>query len=94
MSSRGGRSEGGMTEGQLFDFIAESYVMMLRGELSPDRITALNNTSTTWAQHGEKELEITEKLKGEIANTPSTVRSEVILFWLKGRTPDCEYPKS
>eukprot|EP00561_Arcocellulus_cornucervis_P013448 CAMPEP_0185804910 /NCGR_PEP_ID=MMETSP1322-20130828/3536_1 /TAXON_ID=265543 /ORGANISM="Minutocellus polymorphus, Strain RCC2270" /LENGTH=565 /DNA_ID=CAMNT_0028500907 /DNA_START=52 /DNA_END=1749 /DNA_ORIENTATION=+ len=92
----GGRSAGGnaMSEGEAFDFMALSYVQMLRGELPPDKIEFLNElpTDSRWVRHVEKELKITEKLKREITNmsSPSSllpVDSEEILAWLKAGSP-------
>ena len=78
-----------MSEGEAFDFMALSYVQMLRGELTPDKIEFLNElpncsaTGVNWAQHVEEELKMTKKLKREITSMPSTMDSEEILDWLK-----------
>ena len=98
MSSRGGRSEGGMSEGEAFHFIGLSYVMMLRGELKPYQLQMLNSlpndspTGNTWAQHVEKELNMTKELKREITNMPVDVDSEEILAWLRAGRPASERP--
>ena len=97
----GGRSGGGnaMSEGEeAFDFMALSYVQMLRGELTPDKVEFFNYLPNDSLRRGnmivEKELKITEKLKREITNMPSTVDSEEILAWLKAGRPASQRPGS